>query len=149
LRSGGEPIGTGNRPLKRRGPSALSSVNCNTHEGDRSVRTARSAAAVRRGSLEVMCGRYASAASRANLLEQFLVADQNAEELKGPDFNVAPTKQATRVVPHVVRNPGNPWWNRRKVRAAASAKTLVEGVSNAECLPRNEKALGSVPRGSP
>jgi putative SOS response-associated peptidase YedK len=45
-----------------------------------------------------MCGRYASTASRANLLEQFLVDEQNAEVLKGPDFNVAPTKHAPVVI---------------------------------------------------
>jgi putative SOS response-associated peptidase YedK len=39
-----------------------------------------------------MCGRDASASSRANLLEQFHVDDGNAAELKGPDYNVAPTK---------------------------------------------------------
>ena len=54
----------------------------------------------------------------------------------------------TRVVPHVVRNPANPWWNRRLVRAAASAKTLAEGVCNAESLPRNEKVGGSIPTGA-
>lgn len=52
----------------------------------------------RRGSLDSMCGRYASAASRANLLEQFLVDEQNADELRGPDYNVAPTKQAPVVI---------------------------------------------------
>jgi hypothetical protein len=54
---------------------------------------------------------------------------------------------ATRVVPHVVRNPGNPWWNRRVKRPAVSAKTLVEGVCVAERLPRNEKVVGSIPTG--
>jgi putative SOS response-associated peptidase YedK len=45
-----------------------------------------------------MCGRYASTSSRANLLEQFHVDDDNAAELKGPDFNVAPTKVAPVVI---------------------------------------------------
>ena len=45
-----------------------------------------------------MCGRYASTASPVNLLEQFLVDEQNAEVLKGPDFNVAPTKHAPVVI---------------------------------------------------
>jgi putative SOS response-associated peptidase YedK len=39
-----------------------------------------------------MCGRYASIASRPELLERFEVSDANADELRGPDFNVAPTK---------------------------------------------------------
>jgi putative SOS response-associated peptidase YedK len=41
---------------------------------------------------EVMCGRYASARKRIELLEEFSVqSDRTAEELK-PDYNVAPTK---------------------------------------------------------
>ncbi|MEU4607304.1 SOS response-associated peptidase family protein [Kribbella sp. NPDC023972] len=39
-----------------------------------------------------MCGRYVSTSSRANLLEQFVVDDKNADELKGPDYNVARLK---------------------------------------------------------
>jgi len=39
-----------------------------------------------------------SASSRANLLEQFYVDDDNAAELKGPDYNVAPTKVAPVVI---------------------------------------------------
>jgi putative SOS response-associated peptidase YedK len=50
-----------------------------------------------------MCGRYASTASRANLLEQFQVDDKNADELKGPDYNVAPTKKAPVVVARVAK----------------------------------------------
>jgi hypothetical protein len=45
-----------------------------------------------------MCGRYASTSRRANLLEQFHVDDDNAAELKGPDYNVAPTKGAPVVI---------------------------------------------------
>jgi len=45
-----------------------------------------------------MCGRYASTSSRARLLEQFQVDDDNAAELKGPDYNVAPTKVAPVVI---------------------------------------------------
>ena len=39
-----------------------------------------------------MCGRYASVASRADLLERFVVDESNADELRGQDFNVTPTK---------------------------------------------------------
>jgi putative SOS response-associated peptidase YedK len=45
-----------------------------------------------------MCGRYASTCSRANLLEQFQVDEDNAAELKGPDYNVAPTEVAPVVI---------------------------------------------------
>lgn len=46
-----------------------------------------------RGSLGCTCGRYASTASRANLLEQSVV-DENADELRGQDFDVTPTRDA-------------------------------------------------------
>jgi putative SOS response-associated peptidase YedK len=45
-----------------------------------------------------MCGRYASTSNRARLLEQFDVDEDNAAELKGPDYNVAPTKVAPVVI---------------------------------------------------
>ena len=45
-----------------------------------------------------MCGRYTSPSSRANLLERFHVDDDNAADLRGPDYNVAPTKVAPVVV---------------------------------------------------
>ncbi|MEU4293101.1 SOS response-associated peptidase family protein [Kribbella sp. NPDC026596] len=51
-----------------------------------------------------MCGRYASTARRADLLEQFQVDDDNADELKDPDYNVAPTKTAPVVI---ARPPGD------------------------------------------
>ena len=48
-----------------------------------------------------MCGRYASVASRADLLEQFVVDEKNADELRGQDFNVAPTKDNPVVIERV------------------------------------------------
>ena len=39
-----------------------------------------------------MCGRHASVASRDDLLERFVVDESNADELRGQDFNVTPTK---------------------------------------------------------
>ncbi|MFI6833717.1 SOS response-associated peptidase [Kribbella sp. NPDC050241] len=45
-----------------------------------------------------MCGRYASTARRADLLEQFQLDGDNADELKDPDYNVAPTKTAPVVI---------------------------------------------------
>ncbi|WP_165553687.1 SOS response-associated peptidase [Kribbella capetownensis] len=45
-----------------------------------------------------MCGRYASTARRTVLLEQFQVDGDNAEDLKSPDYNVAPTKTAPVVI---------------------------------------------------
>ncbi|WP_328522851.1 SOS response-associated peptidase [Kribbella sp. NBC_00359] len=48
-----------------------------------------------------MCGRYASVASRAELLERFVVDESNAGELRGQDFNVTPTKDNPVVIARV------------------------------------------------
>jgi putative SOS response-associated peptidase YedK len=39
-----------------------------------------------------MCGRYASARSRSELLETFKIEEAFADEEKAPGYNVAPTK---------------------------------------------------------
>ncbi|TCM35135.1 hypothetical protein EV648_12528 [Kribbella sp. VKM Ac-2568] len=39
-----------------------------------------------------MCGRYASVASRVDLLERFVVDESKAGELRGRDFNVTPPR---------------------------------------------------------
>ncbi|ONI79063.1 DUF159 family protein [Kribbella sp. ALI-6-A] len=54
-----------------------------------------------------MCGRYASTASRANLLERFVVDEQHADELRGPDFNVTPTKSNPVVIARVPKDAGD------------------------------------------
>jgi hypothetical protein len=46
---------------------------------------------VARGRLTGMCGRYASVASRSDLLDRFAVDEKDADELRGQDFNVTPT----------------------------------------------------------
>lgn len=48
-----------------------------------------------------MCGRYASVASRSELLERFVVDESNADELRGQDFNVTPTKDNPVVIARV------------------------------------------------
>ncbi|MEV0802053.1 SOS response-associated peptidase family protein [Kribbella sp. NPDC050281] len=53
-----------------------------------------------------MCGRYASVASRAELLERFVVDKSNADELCGQDFNVTPTKDNPVVVARVPQGAG-------------------------------------------
>lgn len=53
-----------------------------------------------------MCGRYASLASRAELLERFVVDESNADELRGQDFNVAPTKDNPVVISRVPDDAG-------------------------------------------
>lgn len=56
---------------------------------------------VRRGRLAGMCGRYASVASRSQLLEQFVVDEKNSDELRGQDFDVTPTKDNPVVIARV------------------------------------------------
>ena len=70
-----------------------------------------------------MCERYASTASRANLLDQFLINEKNAEELKGPDFNVAPTKHA----PVVIARPDREAADDEPVRQLPVASGAVLG----------------------
>ncbi|TCC51095.1 hypothetical protein E0H75_13220 [Kribbella capetownensis] len=54
-----------------------------------------------------MRGRYASTASRASLLERFVVDEQHADELRGPDYNVAPTKNNPVVIARVPKDAGD------------------------------------------
>jgi putative SOS response-associated peptidase YedK len=56
---------------------------------------------VARGRLADMCGRYASDASRSELLEQFVVDEKYSDELRGQDFNVTPTKDNPVVIARV------------------------------------------------
>ncbi|WP_214110808.1 SOS response-associated peptidase [Acrocarpospora catenulata] len=52
-----------------------------------------------------MCGRYASARKRHDLLEEFEVELDSAEELE-PDYNVAPTKEVYAVLSRVPKVEG-------------------------------------------
>jgi putative SOS response-associated peptidase YedK len=52
-----------------------------------------------------MCGRFASARRRAELLEEFSVQRDRAETDLAPDYNVAPTK---RIYAVLTRNSGSP-----------------------------------------
>jgi putative SOS response-associated peptidase YedK len=64
-----------------------------------------------------MCGRYASVASRAELLERFVVDEQNADELRGQDFNVTPTKDNPVVIARVPEDAGEDTDPVRELRA--------------------------------
>jgi putative SOS response-associated peptidase YedK len=64
-----------------------------------------------------MCGRYASVASRAELLEQFVVDEKNADELRGLDFNVTPAKDNPVVVARVPADAGDDADPVRELRA--------------------------------
>ncbi|MEV4263533.1 SOS response-associated peptidase family protein [Kribbella sp. NPDC049584] len=63
-----------------------------------------------------MCGRYASVASRAELLERFVVGETNADELRGQDFNVTPTKDNPVVIARVPPDAGDDDDPARKLR---------------------------------
>jgi putative SOS response-associated peptidase YedK len=52
-----------------------------------------------------MCGRYASVASRADLLERFVVDERNADEVR-QNFNVAPTTNNPVVIARVPDSAG-------------------------------------------
>ncbi|HUB40328.1 MAG TPA: SOS response-associated peptidase [Streptosporangiaceae bacterium] len=53
-----------------------------------------------------MCGRYASARKRIELLEEFSVQRDQVAELLKPDYNVAPTKAVYTVVDRAARPAG-------------------------------------------
>ncbi|MER7244655.1 SOS response-associated peptidase family protein [Kribbella sp. NPDC000426] len=64
-----------------------------------------------------MCGRYASVAGRADLLERFAVDEGNADELRGQDFNVTSTKGNPVVIARVPQDAGEDAEPARELRA--------------------------------
>jgi putative SOS response-associated peptidase YedK len=64
-----------------------------------------------------MCGRYASVASRAELLERFVVDEKNADELRGQDFNVTPTKDNPVVIARLTEDASDDADPVRELRA--------------------------------
>ena len=52
-----------------------------------------------------MCGRYASARSRIELLEEFAIERDRVDEPLRPDYNVAPTKPVYAVLTRDRRGP--------------------------------------------
>ncbi|MFG1626250.1 SOS response-associated peptidase [Kribbella sp. NPDC049227] len=64
-----------------------------------------------------MCGRYASVASRAELLERFVVDENNADDLRGQDFNVTPTKDNPVVIARVPQDADEDAEPARELRA--------------------------------
>jgi len=55
---------------------------------------------------EAMCGRFASARKRSDLLAEFEVQQDRVEEPLRPDYNVAPTKPVYAVMTRKPRDPG-------------------------------------------
>ena len=68
-----------------------------------------------------MCGRYASVASGADLLERFVVDESNADELGGQDFNVTPAKDNPVVIARVPDDAGAAADPVRELRRSAGA----------------------------
>src|SRR5262245_40892076 len=50
------------------------------------------------GSIAVMCGRYASTKTAADIAAEFHAVDATAGVPPGPDYNIAPTKSVLAVV---------------------------------------------------
>jgi putative SOS response-associated peptidase YedK len=74
-----------------------------------------------------MCGRFASARRRAELLEEFSVQRDRAETDLAPDYNVAPTKKIYAVL---TRNSGSP--NSGSSQDSAPAGDEAAGAEPAE-----------------
>jgi putative SOS response-associated peptidase YedK len=80
-----------------------------------------------------MCGRYASARSRVELLEEFAVERDRVDEPLEPDYNVAPTKPVYAVMTRVHREPGDGG-------RAGGADHEGDGARNAQAGPDGHSA---------
>src|SRR5580700_11708158 len=76
----------------------------------------------RSGQGEDMCGRYASARKRIELLEEFRIERDRVPEPLEPDYNVAPTKRVYAVVT-------------REARRSDGAGTEAQGAAEAASEP--------------
>jgi putative SOS response-associated peptidase YedK len=75
--------------------------------------------------MKSMCGRYASARKRQELLDEFQVKPDAAEEDLDPDFNVAPTKPVPAIITRVPDSTAGPAGSVRPVEAAAEDASLT------------------------
>jgi putative SOS response-associated peptidase YedK len=79
-----------------------------------------------------MCGRFASARKRAELLEEFQVQQDHTEEPLQPDYNVAPTRRIYAVI-------------EREPRAGDAAEQRPAEAAAAEQRPGEAAAAGQRP----
>jgi hypothetical protein len=108
------------------------------------------------GTLDGMCGRYASTRSRSDLLETFKIEEALADEEKAPDYNVAPTKTSPTVLARAPRDAeddaepvrqlrtSNGVWCRRgpSPRSATAFSALIKGAALPSApLPRRDRRL--------
>ncbi len=90
-----------------------------------------------------MCGRYASARKRQDLLEEFRIDRDRVTDDLEPDYNVAPTKP----VYAVLTRAGGPVTEERGARPAGGSGPSGSGVSTGDAVrPRASTgaAAGSV-----
>src|SRR5581483_767934 len=80
-----------------------------------------------------MCGRYASARKRLDLLEEFRIERDRVAEPIEPDYNVAPTKRVYAVVTRDAQpSEGAGAAEARSAEARAAAKDAPSGTRTAE-----------------
>ena len=90
-----------------------------------------------------MCGRYASVAGRADLLECFVVDERNADELRGLDFNVTRTKDnPVVVIARVPEDAGDDADPVRELRAFRWRRVARSPQSRRRPTPGRDGATG-------
>jgi putative SOS response-associated peptidase YedK len=90
-----------------------------------------------------MCGRFASARKRAELLEEFEVQRDRTEEPLQPDYNVAPTRRIYAVIEREPQAEGTE--REKRPEGAAEREKRPEGAAEQE--PRPGEAAGDLAAG--
>src|SRR5687767_5922064 len=88
-----------------------------------------------------MCGRYASARSRNQLMDAFRIDSPNAAEVSRQDYNVAPTKKAPAVLAET-QDDAEPVRQLKLLRwglIPSWAKDGKKGINNARAETVHEK----------
>lgn len=92
-----------------------------------------------------MCGRYANARSRSDLMDTFQVDEEHADEEKKPDFNVTPTKTPPTVLARIPKDASENALPERELRnlrwglIPTWSKTPSKGIINARAETVHEK----------
>src|ERR1035441_168197 len=91
-----------------------------------------------------MCGRYASARKRQELLEEFQVERDRVTESLPPDYNVAPTKPVYAVVTRL-ENPEKPESGAREPSAAEPSAAEPSAAETRGAETRGAETSGAPP----
>ena len=91
-----------------------------------------------------MCGRYASARKRIELLEEFRIERDRVSEPLEPDYNVAPTKRVYAVVTREARRSDGAGTEARGAAEAASEPDA--GQAGVACLMRTAGVMNELRR---